>query len=338
MGDRLIESFLRQGQEFQVLFNQLATRSGVHAYLIVGEKGTGKRTLARLMARTLLCSAEDGRPCGKCRNCVMAENNEHPDIIVIEQGNPIASGIRKDRTTIPVEDIREMIRLCGVRSPEGNMHVVLIFDAEKMTPQAQNCLLKTLEEPPADTCMILAAEHSESLLTTVKSRCRTIRMKAWDDRYILQVLTEKGIPGARAKDAVSAGNGSIGKALELASDEGYWKLRKEVMDCFFALPSRSEILKISNQWKDRKADAEQILGILDSYVCTLAEARYREEGQKDLSAFPENWQRFSETAEAERFTALTDTISEARKQLKFSTNFQAVLERMIFTFMKEGNA
>ncbi len=335
MNSGVLNSFLNQGEEFRILFRQLADKSSVHAYLITGDKGTGKRTLAGLMGAALLCSSERIRPCGTCRNCSLTEKREHPDLIVIEKGNPIAPGIKKDRATIPVEDIREMIRLCGVRSTEGNIHVVLLFDADKMTPQAQNCLLKTLEEPPADTCLILVTDHPESLLTTVISRCRLVRMKGWPDEYILKVLREKNVPDHHASDAVRASGGSIGRALELASDDRYWEMREEVMNIFFRTTSRSEILKISNAWKDRKQDADQVLGILETFVGQLAESRLGRPAV--LNAFPVQWQRFSKEAPPDRFLLLTECIANARKQLQYSVNFQAVFEKMIFTFMGEGN-
>ena len=330
------DSFIGHGDEFRVLFNQLADKTAVHAYLITGEKGTGKHTLARLMSKALLCTSGTGKPCGLCRNCMLIEKDEHPDVLVIEKGRPIASGIRKDRNTIPVEDIREMIRLCGVRSTDGNMHVVMIFDADKMTQQAQNCLLKTLEEPPPDTCIILVTDHTESLLTTVISRCRILRIKGWEDQYILSVLKDRGIPSERAHEAVAVSNGSVGKALELSSDEGYWKLRDEVLKSFFDVTSRSDVLKISNQWKDRKQETEEIFSILESYVKRITESRFGEK-KNDLSFLPEQWQRFSEKAGMERFVLLTESIMNAKRQLQFSTNFQAVLERIIFVFMGEGN-
>ena len=337
ISDAVIDSFHSQGEDLQALFRQLKSGTQSHAYLISGEKGTGKRTLAGIIAAMLLCSSGGKRPCGKCKNCTLCESGEHPDVIKVEQGNPISPDAKKNRTTIPVEDIREVIRLCGIRSAEGNFRVILIFDADKMTPQAQNCLLKTLEEPPSGTCMILVTERMESLLPTIISRCSTIRMKAWKDDYILSVLAQHGITGKKAGEAVSEANGSIGRALELATDESYWAMREEVLSCFFRTTAGSDVLKISSQWKDRKQDAERMLSILEAYTRLLGEARYDKGKQTDLSFFPPQWIRFSAGAGKEQMIHLIDAVTEARKQLQFSTNFQAVLEKLIFTYMGEGN-
>lgn len=332
----IMESFMKHGKEFGILFRQLSDCTGVHAYMISGEKGTGKRTLAYLMGKILLCSSDGKKPCGVCQNCLLTEKGDHPDLIVIENGNPIAAAVKKDRTTIPVEDIREMIRLCGIHSTNGNMRVVLILEADRMTAQAQNCLLKTLEEPPENICIILVTDHPESLMATVVSRCRIIRMKAWDDDYILSVLQKNGISAQRASDAVAASNGSIGKALELASDESFWNLRNEILHVFFETTSRSEVLRISNQWKERKPNAGEILSVLESFVIMMTETRFGK-ADANLSFLPAQWQRFSANAEKDSFIVLAEAIAEARRQLQFSTNFQAVLERIIFTFMGEGN-
>ncbi len=333
-----LNSFLSQGKEIQSVFGQFADKKAVHAYLIAGEKGTGKKTFAQLLAATLLCSSDSGKPCGICKNCLLAEKREHPDLIIIEPGNPLAPGIKKDRQTIPVEDIREMIRLCSVRSTEGNTHVVLVFAADRMTVQAQNSLLKTLEEPPPDTCIILVADQSGVLLPTVISRCQAIRMKAWDDEYIKQVLMKKNIPHDRILAVVSAAEGSIGRAIELAADEQYWILRQEVYNAFFSNKSRSDVIRISNGWKERKQDADRILDILSHAVTMLAESRFCPEKQIDLSAFQPNWQTFSAKADSGRFVFLTEAITAARNQLQFSVNFQAVIEKLLLSFIGEGNS
>lgn len=334
----LKKSFSGQGEEFRVLFHQLENRTQIHGYLLTGEKGTGKKTLCELMASALLCSApEHDRPCGKCRNCKLVSENEHPDLITIEKGVPLASGAGKERNSIPVEDIREMIRLCNIHSTEGNIRVVRIYEADKMTIQAQNCLLKTLEDPPAEICIILVSDHPESLLATVISRCRVFRMKAWQDEYILSVLNHIGISGERASATVSDADGSIGRALKLATNDFYWELRKDVLEIFFNTSTGSKVLSISNQWKDRKKDSDQILSILDGFIRKLAEARFFPEKNIDLSLFPPGWKKFSAEAEKERFVFLSEAIINARKQLQFSTNFQAVFEKLIFLFIGEGS-
>ena len=333
----LLQDYSQQGEDLRALIGQIQQHATVHAYLLSGEKGLGKRTFAGLMGQALLCQDPHFRPCGHCRNCTLASAGEHPDLAVIAKGAPLAPGIPKDRTTIPVDDIREMIRFCSVRSSDGNMRIVLIFDVDRMTVQAQNCLLKTLEDPPEDICIVLVTEHTEALLPTVLSRCRIIRFKPWDDAVILRILKEQGIGQERAEEVLAAADGSIGKALELASDEAYWKLKKEVKDNFFYTFRRSDILRISNGWKNRKGEAEQILSMLEADVRVLLTSRNAEADNPGLNAFPPPWQRFSREAEPERFLMLMDAVAQARKQLLYSANFQTVIEKLLFLFMGEGN-
>ena len=334
-----LASFHEQGHEVSGLLSQLAEGRLVHASLITGEKGTGKRTLAKLMASALLCSSDGSRPCGTCRDCMLAEQGEHPDVTVIRQGIPLAPDGKKDRTTIPVDDIREMIRICGNHTLEGKARVVLLFDADRMTVQAQNSLLKTLEEPPENTYIILVTEHPEALLTTVISRCRPVRLKAWSDGYIRKVLEGEGVLGPRAEECVAEAHGSIGRALELASDEEYWKTRSEVTGLFFqpAGTGRSDILRVSNSWKERKGEAGILLDILEASLERMVRFRFRKETGGETAGLPDNWKRFSAKAGPEDFAGLISAVSDARKQLESNVNFQAVLEQLLFVFMGEGN-
>ncbi len=331
------QDFLYQGKEIEGLHRQIAEHRMVHAVLITGEPGTGKRTLAMLLARSLMCRSDTDIPCNKCNDCIMAASGEHPDITVIEKGIPLSSGITKGRSTIPVDDIREMISICSRYAFEGGNRAVVIADAENMTPQAQNSLLKILEEPPQNTYFILTSGHPDLLLTTVRSRCRNIKIIPWESSYIEKILTDSGVSPDIAQKAAVLSSGSIGKARKLASDDNYWKLCDEVREAFFKNRKRSEILKISAAWKDRKSEADMMLDILENDMHTLLRYRLDHDPISSVKEFPPEWQRFADTAPIDRFVYLTDRISLARKQIAFNVNFQAVIEQLLLTFTGEGS-
>lgn len=331
------DDFLPQGEEIASLRGRIEEGRLVHALLITGEPGTGKRTLAALIAGALMCKAQAGIPCGQCSGCRMTAAGEHPDITVIEKGIPLSPDTAKGRSTIPVDDIREMIRLCSQYPFEGGNRAVVIRDAENMTPQAQNCLLKILEEPPQNTYFILTTAHPDQILTTVRSRCRPVKLTPWEAAYIEKVLAGEGIDTEKAKKAASVSAGSIGNALRLAADDGYWQLREEVMNAFFQNRKRSEILPFSSGWKDRKADADAVFGILEDDIRRLLRFRISPDSKPDISDFPAEWRRFAAEAGPDRFTALTDKIREARKQQAFNVNFQAIIEQLLLTFTGESD-
>ena len=308
-----------------------------HALLISGERGIGKRNFARLIAAALLCSAEqpEERPCGVCRDCRMAMDEEHPDLIVIRKGT--ADG-KKERASIPVDDIRGMVRLCGEHPAVGSVRVVLIENADALTPQAQNALLKTLEEPPTDTHFILVAERMSAILPTVISRCRRLQMHVWPEEEALRVLRERGVAEERARNAVRDAGGSVGKALELAGDESYWQRREEIIRAFFGTMSRSDLLGFSTAWKDRKAEAEDLFSLLETETERMLQVRLgRERAADTLQSFPERWQRFAARADYGRFAFLLDQIAKSRRLTAANVNFQAVTEQLMMAFIGEGN-
>ena len=329
------DDFRLQGPEIDALKKQITEHRLVHAVLLTGQPGSGKRTLAGLIAISLMCSSDGNIPCGECAGCRSAMAGENPDITVIEKGNPISPDVQKGRATIPVEDIREMIRLCSRYAYGGGNRVVVIPDAENMTPQAQNSLLKILEEPPKNTFFLMTTSHPEQILTTVRSRCRNIKLIPWDEKYIEETLVSSGIEKGLALKAARVSGGSIGYAIRLCSDDTYWKLKEEIVKSFFGNRKRSEVLNISTSWKDRKGSSDQLFDILEDVVRKFLKYRLFHEREDFPDDCSKEWQRFAESASLERFTLLADAISCARKQNASNVNFQAVIEQLLLTFIGE---
>ena len=329
------QDFSLQGTEITNIRKQIEENRFVHAILISGEPGIGKKTLAGLIAKAVLCSADHNRPCGICDSCRLMEAGEHPDQIIIQKGIPLSAETKKGRSTIPVSDIREMISMCSRYAYKSNSRVVMIPEAEDMTIQAQNCLLKILEEPPSHTFFILTTSKPSDILITVKSRCRPVKMVPWETDYIRKQLVESGVSESRAAAAASSSGGSIGRAYTLAADDDYWNNRNEIIHSFFQTRNRSEVLKVSNGWKERKMDGEMLFTFLENAVHILLESRLYDTNQANIQDYSEEWILFSRNAELERFAFLLDSIAQARKQLSFNVNFQAIFEQLYLVFIGE---
>lgn len=327
--------FSQQGKEIDSLRKQIEEDRFVHALMITGEPGVGKRTLAALFAKALLCLDDNNRPCGICESCRLSESGEHPDLIIIQRGIPISTDAKKGRMTIPVSDIREIIRLCYQFPYKSRNRVLIIYDAEYMTVQAQNCLLKILEEPPLHTFFILTTSKPSDILITVRSRCRPLRLIPWKKEYIHDLLVKSGVSLEKSDKIASSCSGSIGRALWLADEDDYWKEKKEIFDFFFHSTQRSEALRMSSSWKDRKEDAESLFDILETAVHELLDHRISHQETPYLRDYSDDWIRFSQIADLDSFSFLFDSIKDARIRYSYNVNYQVILEQLYLSFIGE---
>ena len=326
--------FAPQGDVVQLVQRQLAQGSFPHASLIYGGQGSGKKSLAKLIASALICR-EEHPPCGSCRACQLVRQMEHPDLIVLQAGEPIAEGVSRDRATIPVDDIRELVRRCAESTLDSGNRVVLILEAGKMTTQAQNALLKTLEEPPKGTFFILTTEHTESLLTTVISRCQRISLRPWKEETIRRMLEARGVEGQRAQAAARVSGGSPGKAIQYAEDDAYWGKRKEWSTQFLGIRKHGDILVVSTAWKDRKSEADELFRYLEEQFQMMLRHRVEPEVPLISDEIPPQWRALADGAKLDTFSRLMDLIPEARKQKDANVNFQAVVEQLLFGMLGE---
>jgi len=211
----------------KILQKQIKSSRVSHAYLFTGREGIGKKTLAIQFAKALFCRQIVSDSCDSCITCRKIEHYNHPDLKSIE--------IEEDSKQLKIDQIREMQRTLAYKPYEGERKVYIIDDADHMTSQAANSLLKTLEEPPSYATIILLAEDINKILPTVFSRCQHIKLSAISKSKIKDLLIDKGIKKDKIEILSRLANGSPGQALRLSSEEGLFSQREEVLSFLIKL-------------------------------------------------------------------------------------------------------
>lgn len=193
-----------------------------HAYIFNGPQHSGKMLLAEAFAAALQCEGQGERPCLECRSCRQAADRNQPDIIYVSHEKP---------NTIGVDDIRTQINNDIDIKPYSSRYKVYIVDeAEKMNQQAQNALLKTIEEPPAYAIILLLTTSAGRFLPTILSRCIRLDLRATTKEVVQKHLMEQyQIPDYQAEVCAAFAQGNVGKAIQLASSEDFEELKSSVL-------------------------------------------------------------------------------------------------------------
>ncbi len=228
-----------------------------HALLLSGPKGTGKKTLAAYLAKGLMCTAADtrARPCGLCKNCRRFDRDALPDLL--------KPRIKKEEKNIKLEAVRDLMESLSRHPLENGNRVVLIGNAERLTPGSQNALLKSIEEPDGSTYFLLTADSVRAILPTILSRCWVARLPLWSNERMTAELKKHGIPADRIADILPLAGGSIGQALQINRDEHFREDVESARRVFFDLRVPSDIPPALKALKDRKEHGDRILEIAE---------------------------------------------------------------------------
>ncbi len=190
-----------------------------HSYLMIGIPGIGKKMLAKEYAKAILCLNEN-KICNNCKSCIEFDSNNNPDCTYIgPSGN-----------SIKIEQIRQLQKSIQEKPIISNKKVYIIDDADLMTKEAQNCLLKTLEEPPKFVIIILIGSNENAFLTTIKSRCMILRFNRLEDFLIKEYLEKNYNEKNITQNILDIAGGSIGKALELKDKQEEYEKIKELIN------------------------------------------------------------------------------------------------------------
>jgi DNA polymerase-3 subunit delta' len=232
------DNVLNQGIPKKILSGALKKDMFASAYLFYGEVGIGKWALALELAKAINCEDDENKPCDECTSCRKIDKLIHPDVKMIFPVPSVKTPEERERfkkekiqepytivkfeknANIPVDQIREMQKELYLKPFEGKKKVVIISEVENMHPASANSLLKTLEEPPLDSHLILTTTDLNRLLPTVVSRCQQIRFAKIPSSLIEKRLIERHqIPDDKASFYAKLSNGSLGKALDYIQGE-----------------------------------------------------------------------------------------------------------------------
>jgi len=277
-----------------------------HAFLLSGPHGVGKKSCAALMAQAILCTSED-IPCGTCPECKKFLAGLHPDVHIIEP----------DGSSVKIEQIRELRKQIALKPFSGSRHIVIIHKADRMTTAAQNALLKSLEEPEGGTVFFLVTEQYGTMLQTIVSRCRPLRIFPLPADKCAQALIEKGISPEKAEKLAGWAQGSVGRALEIDADAGYSQLREKVISSLAELSKgKASVAKAVSMLGDVSKASANVMEIME---VAARDCMARDNGVKQLT-----------DAGSIRLDgrALLIKVMEMRQMLSGNVSFSGALEKM----------
>ena len=286
-----------------------------HAHIIVGENGIGKSKLANNLARNILGKYED---------------KDYIDII----------NYRCKRSSFGVDEAREIIEEINKKPFEGDKKVIIIYDGNKLTAQAQNALLKSIEEPPKGVFIILLCESLELILDTIKSRCQTYKLSPLTREEIqlyIDSINNNSFSVEEINAAISYSEGIPGKAEAFLRDSSLKDLRNTIIDLIFLLIKNNsiDILEFESKLLSYKDKKEDILNIIASFIRDII--IYKEinrvtgliNGDKI-----ESIKKLAIEMSYNRLNNIIDKVGEARKSFQSNSNFQLTIRVMIIGFME----
>ena len=303
----MFKNILGQQKAVLSLQTQLRTNRIAQAYLFAGPEGVGRKKTAIEVAKALNCrDKEQIEPCDECPSCRKIDKNIHPDVHLIDFA--WQAGLLEEKpeqqTQIKIDVIREIQREISLKRFEGNYKVFIIDQAEKMSQSAMNCLLKTLEEPPENSLLILVTTSQDMLTQTIISRCQIIKFNRLMDSIIHKILTEKFNLSTNLDRITKFANGSVAKA----SSEDFIEKTEFVNELWSGLKSKEDdtinLLELS---KKISHDSEQTKEFINNLLILI---------EQDLV----NESRFSKVAEF---------ILSCKRALRYNVNLNLLTDVLL---------
>jgi DNA polymerase-3 subunit delta' len=300
-----------------------------HCYIFEGPKDMGKYELALIFAQSLLCSNFKDGPCNSCDSCIKVNTMNHPDLHVIN----------KEDKTIKREDIDELIESIYKKSYQAGRKVYIINNAQDMTMQAANTFLKTLEEPPGNSTIILLTDNASLLLPTILSRCQIVKFNILGRNDIAEYLMENCNAGKdEANLAANYSKGILNKSVKIISgSDGILEKRKKIIELFDRILRSDEeiIFELENYFEENKDDIDTIIEIMMIWVRDII---FVKNGMDDLAInrdLTELAKLQGSRLTAEGADELIRYLQSVSDSIKSNVNYKLLIDKMLLKIQEE---
>ena len=287
------------------LIKAFSTNSIAHSYIFSGQYGIGKKQIAIEFAKMILCLNKDNAPCGECKSCLELENDNNPDFNII-----------KPDGKIKIDQIRQMLEKVYEKPIISDKKVYIIDDAETMTVEAQNCLLKTLEEPPEYIVIILITSNESNLINTIKSRCLKLTFNPLENNEIKQYL-EKNLDFQNVSETMlEIFEGSIGKALKVKEKQELYNNIETTLNNF-SCESVIELINNATEIYKGKENINEILEYFNIYFLKKAKEEYNN---------------------ASKYVKAIEIVEDTKKRLVYNSNYDMTIDNLLINIWEELNS
>ncbi|WP_027953501.1 MULTISPECIES: DNA polymerase III subunit delta' [Halobacillus] len=307
----------------QMLVNSFKKDRISHAYLFQGDRGTGKKEMSLLFAKSIFCKNKDGaEPCQNCRDCHRIDSGNHPDLHWIE---PDGQSIKKDQ----ILHLQKEFTYTGL---ESNRKVYIIVDAEKMTVNAANRLLKFLEEPSRQTTAMLLTENGATILDTIRSRCQLLAFQPLQAHIMEKKLIEEGVSNSNAR-LLAALTNNITEALEMNEDEWFANARKLVIQLIEVLQNKPNegLLFINHQWMPHFKERTQLQRGLDVLILWFQDMIHQLLDREDSIVFISEKEKLNQSVmrwSRQSAARGLSSILEAKRKINQNVHPNLVMEQL----------
>ena len=294
----MFENIIGNKRNKEILEKSIEINKTSHSYIFCGTEGIGKKLIAKELAKKILCIGKKVNNCD-CKSCIEFDSDNNPDFQLIESVDG----------KIKIEQIRQMQRKVAEKPIISNNKVYIIDNADTMTTEAQNCLLKTLEEPPEYITIILICTNEGNLLSTIKSRCTRIHFEPLKENEIKQYL-EKAIPEQQiSENIISLAQGSIGKAIKLNEKKDIYENIEKIL-INIRNKDLIEIVQMSEGIYKSKEEINSILEYINVLLLKLSKQNVK-------------------------YIKCIEIVEETKKRLKANSNYDMCIDYMIFSMWQE---